>query len=205
MSDPFGQLRQVVTPLHAVGDTVDWRAAATELSVEAFPGDYRRFVSAYGAGSIEDSLYVSIPRPGESTAPLTVGRLPDDTLRAESMGGWRDRGAASRYELEDMVVWGQTNGADALCWATADRDPDRWPVAVWARQQGGWSVYDCGFAEFILRLLRADFATCPISVASLWGKGTARFLNLREEERLRDEGLDPWTGEPDPFAGMEFD
>ncbi|GGL80179.1 hypothetical protein GCM10010129_24780 [Streptomyces fumigatiscleroticus] len=88
---------------------------------------------------------------------------------------------------------------------TSERDPQQWPVAVWARQGGGWSVYDCGMADFLLRLLRADFAACPVSDATLWGAGAARFLSFAEEERLREEGLDPWTGEPDPYAGMEFD
>jgi hypothetical protein len=36
----------------------------------------------------------------------------------------------------------------------------------------------------------------------LWGKQPATFLTWREEQRLLKEGLDPWTGEPDPFAGM---
>lgn len=173
--------------------------------MESFPGDYREFVSAFGAGSIEDSLYVSIPRPGEPTAPLTAGRLPPDALLADSLRDWRMPAQASQYRLEDMLLWGQTNGGDTLCWVTSDPDPDNWQVAVWARQWGGWSVYGCGMTEFLLRLLQADFDTCPISVASLWAKGTARFLNFREEERLREAGMDPWTGEPDPFAGMEFD
>lgn len=206
MNDALGQLREVVSLLHeggAAGDTVDWQAAAAELGVESFPSDYREFVAAFGAGSFEDTLFVSIPRPGNPTASLTVGRLPDDVLESESMSGWQDSGARSRRVLADMLVWGQTNGADALCWVTSDPDPERWPVAVWARQDGGWAVHECGMAEFVLRVLRSDFDECPLSVTTLWGRGTARFLNFRDEERILDEGVDPWTGESmDPFADL---
>lgn len=206
MNDTLRLLREVVSLLHEegeAGDAVDWEAAATELGVASFPADYREFVALLGAGSFEDSLFVSIPRPGRGTAPLTVGRLPEDALESDSMNDWQDPSLGSRSALADMLVWGQTNGADALCWVASDPDPDRWPVAVWARQNGRWTVYECGMTEFILRVLRADFDVCPLSVSTLWGRGAARFLNFREEERYLDEGVDPWTGEStDPFAGL---
>ncbi|MDH2387248.1 hypothetical protein QCN29_00295 [Streptomyces sp. HNM0663] len=59
--------------------------------------------------------------------------------------------------------------------------------------------------EFLLRIFRADFPKCPISDTSLWGNFNPRFLHIREEQRLWDAGLDPWTGEVDLIAGTEFD
>ncbi|WP_367323415.1 hypothetical protein [Streptomyces sp. HUAS ZL42] len=203
MNDTLRQLRDIVSLLREegeAGDVVDWDAAAAELGVASFPGDYRAFVATFGAGSFEDSLFVSVPRPGNSAAPLTVGRLPDDALRAEVMSDWQAAGANSKYRLVDMLVWGQTNGADALCWVTSDPDSNRWPVAVWERQGGGWKIHDCGMTDFLVRLLRGDFPECPLSLATLWRRGTARFLNFREEERCLDAGVDPWTEESmDPF------
>ncbi|MFE1247612.1 hypothetical protein [Streptomyces sp. NPDC058735] len=197
MRDGLEQLRAVMPLLHEVGsagDTVDWEGAATELGVTSFPSDYRGFVTSFGAGSIEDSLYVWVPRPGTTGAPLSVGRLPADALASESMRMWQDSGAGSRHRLEDMLVWGQTNSADALCWVASDPDPDNWPVAVWERQGGGWQVHDLGMVEFLLGLLCGTFPSCPVSDETLWRAGSARFLNFRDEERSRDEGVDPWTG-----------
>jgi hypothetical protein len=186
------------------GDAVDWAAVAAEHGVALFPADYREFVEAFGAGSIEDSLFLWIPRLGSPAVPLTVGRLPETTVRSPSMGDWQDPGASARHRLEDMLVWGQTNSADVLCWATSDPDPNRWPVVVWERHGGGWKIYDCGVVEFILRLLQGNFSDCPLSDTSLWGVQSARFLNFRDEERLLDEGFDAWTGESmDPFGGLE--
>ncbi|MCF4140408.1 hypothetical protein L1856_31515 [Streptomyces sp. Tue 6430] len=154
-----------------VGDIVDWGVAAAELGVASFPADYQDFVAFLGAGSIEGSLFVSIPRPGNPTAPLTVGRLPEEVLQSDSMNEWKDFPGESGQALTEILVWGQTNGADVLCWVASGPDPDRWPVAVWARQGGGWSVYECRMTEFLLRLLRADFEACPLSVTTLWGRG----------------------------------
>lgn len=207
MNDKLNRLTDKVSMLHPsgeAGDEIVWKAAATDLGVVSFPADYRAFVAAFGAGSFEDSLFVSVPRPGESAAPLTVGRLPDEVLRSDVLDAWQRTEDGPRHRLEDMLVWGETNGADALCWVTSDPDPDRWPVAVWARQSGGWAVYECGMTEFIARVLEGDFDECPLSVTTLWRRGSARFLNFREEERFLDEGVDPWTGEStDPFAGLE--
>jgi hypothetical protein len=193
------QLRGIVSLLHeggASGDVVDWDTAAVALGVTSFPGDYQEFVSIFGAGSIEESLFVWIPRPGTVGVPLTVGRLPDAALRSKSTNVWQDPSEGSRYRLDDMLVWGQTNSADSLCWVTSDPDPDRWPVAVWERQGGGWKVHDCGITEFLLRLLRSDFPECPVSDEALWGIQSARFLNIRDEERFLDAGENPWTGRP---------
>ncbi|MFI6279555.1 hypothetical protein [Streptomyces sp. NPDC050988] len=198
MHNALRELMDIVSLLHegGAGDEVDWEAAATELHVASFPDDYREFASVFGAGSIEDSLFVSIPRPGSAGVPLTTGRLPDTALRSESMRVWQDPGAGSRSRLEDMLVWGRTNSADTLCWVASDPDPDRWPVAVWERQGGGWKVHDCGIVEFLLGLLRGDFSECPVSDEVLWRVQSARFLNFRDEERFLDEGVDPWTGRP---------
>lgn len=112
---------------------------------------------------------------------------------------------AARYRVEDMLVWGETSGADALCWITVG-EPDEWPVAVWERHGGGWAVYACGMVEFLLKVIRAEFDRCPFSEIVVWGDRSPRFLHEREEERLFDTGIDPWTGEPhpypNPFAGI---
>lgn len=61
--------------------------------------------------------------------------------------------------------------------------------------------YNCGMGEFLARTLLGDFAECPLGDLSLWAKQSALYLNAHEEERLRKQGLDPWTGQPDPYAG----
>ncbi|MEV1070141.1 hypothetical protein [Streptomyces sp. NPDC050263] len=111
MNDMLRQLRGVVSLLHEegeAGDVVDWEAAVAELGLASFPADYRGFVTLLGAGSLEDSLFVSIPRPGEPSAPLTVGRLPSDAY--DSMNEWQDSSLGSRPALVDMLVWGQQGG-----------------------------------------------------------------------------------------------
>jgi hypothetical protein len=56
-------------------------------------------------------------------------------------------------------------------------------------------------ADSLRRLMTADGAECPLSDLSLWGH-VGTFVHHEEQERRFHAGLDPMTGEPDPYAGM---
>ncbi|MEV1007135.1 hypothetical protein [Streptomyces sp. NPDC049881] len=61
---------------------------------------------------------------------------------------------------------------------------------------------ECGMVSLLLEIFTAELGENPLSGTALWGKDLVRFLHQRDEEALRTQGIDPWTGEPDPFAGM---
>ncbi|MFE3387062.1 hypothetical protein [Streptomyces anulatus] len=67
-----------------------------------------------------------------------------------------------------------------------------------------WTSYECGMVEFLRRVFSGELEACPLSDATLWGTGAQKFVHWKEERRLLS-GVDPWTGEPDPLAGVGFD
>ncbi|WP_430781699.1 hypothetical protein [Actinoplanes sp. G11-F43] len=75
-------------------------------------------------------------------------------------------------------------------------------MLVWNRGQGNWSRYDVGMVEFLRRHLAGAFPACPLGDTYLFGRGAAMYLNRTEHTRRVRSGVDPWTGEPDPYAGM---
>ncbi|MFE4828719.1 hypothetical protein [Streptomyces sp. NPDC056672] len=196
------RLLRLLPPHAGAGDIVDMRAATDRLGVP-LPDGYRRFLATYGAGTVDESLIVLSPDP-EAPSVMPVSWLGAEQLAEPTMRRWNSPEQGRGHSVEDVLVWGLTASADTMGWLTESKDPQEWPVAVWARQGGGWSLYDCGMVEFLVRVLTAEFDSCPVSDLSLWGAESPRFLNVREEERLMNEGVDPWTGLPDPYAG-EFD
>ncbi|NUS88023.1 MAG: SMI1/KNR4 family protein [Streptomyces sp.] len=184
------RLGELMDPQTGAGDTVDWTAVEERLGT-ALPEDFRRFLARYGAGTIDGMLIVLSPDP-EVPAVMPVSRLSPRVLEAPEWRQWNPSHLGRRHRAEDMLVWGLTAAADTLCWLTEDPDPQRWPVAVWARHGGGWNLYDCGMAEFLLGLFHAEFDDCPISDTGLWGNASPRFLGVREEARLMAAGVDPW-------------
>ncbi|MGW6392824.1 hypothetical protein ACWFR1_20445 [Streptomyces sp. NPDC055103] len=72
--------------------------------------------------------------------------------------------------------------------------PSSWPALVHHRGKGVWQRHDCGMAEFLVRILRADFPANRLSDLALWGRHPALLLSESEEERLLEQGIDPWAG-----------
>ncbi|MCG6499992.1 SMI1/KNR4 family protein [Kitasatospora sp. A2-31] len=173
------------------GDSVDW-GAAEKLYGKPFPGDYQAFAAAFGGGSIEQVVGIRMPAvtPDELHGN-TVSRISEAALADEAVNRWRPS-EQGRHRLEDLLIWGETAAADTLCWITADPDPDRWPVAVYSRGNLEWSVYSCGMAEFLLKLLRNEWQPWPISDASLQDMADPRFLHDKDEAAGWESGSDPW-------------
>ncbi|NEA42026.1 hypothetical protein [Streptomyces sp. SID11385] len=189
--DSFGDLRELLT-FHArsekAGDVLDWESAARELGVRSLPADYREFVTAYGGGSIEDNIGINVPASAD-----TAYAGPIKWLSVERSGGDSAVRSASRPAAPaELLRWGATIGADGLYWVAVDADPDRWPVAVWGRGDAKWTVFDRGMAGFLVGMLRAEFAFCPLTDESLWGAGGARFLHAEDELRMDEAGFDAW-------------
>ncbi|MET9652134.1 SMI1/KNR4 family protein [Streptomyces sp. JL2001] len=191
MTDYSAQLSEVLERLGNGGDRLDWGSVEVEYGVR-FPQDYVDFVARFGDGSIEETLWVAIPAPASDLAARRVDRVPEEVIEFPEANEWADARAAEKYRLEDLLVWGETDEADILCWIAEESDPDRWPVAVFSRSDAVWRVYECGMSEFIVRLLRAEFDPCPISTRRLSGLSRPRFLHTREEMRLREAGVNPW-------------
>lgn len=187
-------------PPTAESDTsVDW-ARMSESWGKEFPSDFRHFIAVYGAGAIENFLEVLKPEPrGAEPGP---DAMLMETANAERAWTREPKSVELLDTTPALIAWGVDSSSDLLCWDASDDNPELWPVLVRSRGDDLWSRYDCGMVEFLVRVMQADFAHCPLSDVSLWGVDQAAFLNQREEQRLLKAGLDPWTGEPDPFAGM---
>ncbi|MFJ8977942.1 SMI1/KNR4 family protein [Streptomyces sp. NPDC102282] len=195
-------LRQLMPPTAESDTSVDW-ARMSESWGKAFPSDFRYFIEAYGAGTIEDCL--SVLRPEPRGAESGTDDMLMETVNAESAWTREPKSADLVDASPELIAWGLDSSSDILCWDASGDDPESWPVLVRSRGDNLWSRYDCGMVEFLVRVLRAGFADCPLSDVSLWGKGHADFLNQREYQRRLKAGSDPWTGEPDPYADMFAD
>jgi hypothetical protein len=189
-------------PPETESDTVvDWDEI-TESWGRPFPAAYQRFIAVYGAGMIEDYLVIGSPEPwveppdgddNDMRAGTAFARVLWQECRKE-----RDLDGATPR----LILWALDSSGDNLCWDASDPDPEKWPVLLYNRGKAIWRRYDCGMVEFLVRHLEGDFPTCPLGDVHLFGRRRATFLTRTEYMRRLRSGVDPWTGEPDPFAGM---
>ncbi|MEV8363088.1 hypothetical protein [Streptomyces niveus] len=185
-------LRRLMPPRAEPDTSVDWSLMSRSWGTE-FPSDYRAFMEVYGPGAINNFFQVLLPEPHAEELTSPYGGMLVETLNAED--AWANR--RKEPELEGtqprLIAWGADAGADIVCWDTSGDDPAAWPVLVSDRGDAIWRRYDCGMVEFLVRVLRAEFPACPLSGLSLWGRHPALFLSESEEERLLEQGTDPWA------------
>lgn len=194
-------LRSLMPPTAECDISVDWDRMSESWGKE-FPPDYRQFIELYGAGTIQDYLVIVDPEAKGTQPKSEFGGMLHETANAENAWAEVRKSPELAGASPDLIAWGADASADLLCWDASSDDPRTWPVLVYDRDESLWSRYDCGVVEFIARVLRADFDDCPLGGLDLWGRQSATFLTEREQQRLLKEGLDPWTGKPDPYAGM---
>lgn len=194
-------LQGIMPPPAAPDLTVDWRLISESWGRQ-FPPDYQQFMGLYGAGTIEDFLVLAQPEPREAPAGPRNEEMAHETANAVLSWANVRKEPALQGLAPELIAWAADASADILCWDATDDDPSRWPVLVCNRGNMIWRRYECGMVEFLLRVLRREFDECPLGDESIWGRGRVTFLTPKEQERRLKAGLDPWTGEPDPYAGM---
>ncbi|MCZ4103020.1 SMI1/KNR4 family protein [Streptomyces sp. H39-C1] len=183
--------------------SVDWDRMSQTWGKE-FPPDYRQFIERYGPGTIQNYLVIELPEYRDAQSASPSGGMLLETVNAEAAWDREEKSPELDGTDPELITWGVDASSDLLCWDTSADDPRTWPVLVRNRDDGLWRRYDCGMVEFLARTLLGKFAECPLGDLSLWAKRSAFYLNAHEEERLRKQGLDPWTGQPDPYAAGSY-
>ncbi|MEU7606148.1 SMI1/KNR4 family protein [Streptomyces sp. NPDC040724] len=192
-------LEQIMPATHGADEDIDWPAAEAAWGTR-FPADFIAFMGRFGAGSIngEASILLPLPKPGLQWDPAEMAEETENARQSWEAEGGR---AAFDVDPEAIIAWGVTGGSDILCWLTSDPDPDRWPVLVCGRHTAdSFAVYPYGMAEFLYRLCSDEFDVSPVSI-TFWDGGHLSFVHWRKAQRRWQEGRNPETGEPDPYAG----
>ncbi|MBD0671755.1 hypothetical protein [Streptomyces sp. CBMA156] len=173
-----GELVTALPTIGPAGDGVDWAAVAADWGVE-FPGDFKDFTSVFGAGTIDNFIVVGTPvgdapRPG----PVRLRDLTPDRQANEAPSG-----------PGRLIWWGGSGDAADFYWEVTGGAPETWPVLV-RSAEGGFTGFDCGMAEFLLRML-GPRERRPLESPRLYGAPDSRFLHWREEAAL-PVTADPW-------------
>ncbi|MBR7831869.1 hypothetical protein KDL01_01270 [Actinospica durhamensis] len=143
------------------------------------PADYRWFCDTYGGGSLFQGASVMESSEFEIFAPTSAprGRCPAGLagLREYHMAGFHE---SFTYDGADLAMWngapypvypepggvlgwGMSEWGDSFFWLMRGEDPDAWPVVAWMRDPAEAFTLDCGFVEFLRRVVTGEFPWTP--------------------------------------------
>ncbi|MFD9727362.1 SMI1/KNR4 family protein [Streptomyces sp. NPDC059072] len=175
-TEAVAALAEFMPVAHGMDERVAWGEVEVAWKTR-FPSDYVRFMEVYGSGVISDGISILLPSLQAEGYPYTPGPgLEDETSIARELWETCCDEADFDVDLESIVAWGVTSGADIYCWAATDEDPDRWPVLTYVRYTDKMQLHAFGMAEFLRKVLGdAGFQEREISVTL----GEASFVNWR--------------------------
>ncbi|MFF0451712.1 SMI1/KNR4 family protein [Streptomyces sp. NPDC004609] len=132
----------------------DWDALES-IYGDHLPDDYKKFVSAYGPGCVNDQLYIFHPRASGSEG-LRLGLLWEQASQTYEQLS-RDDPEAYPYPIHParggFVPIGRSTSGNHVFLVPPGSGGREWQVAV---EMGGWALLEMGFTDFLWHALRED-------------------------------------------------
>jgi hypothetical protein len=146
------------SPLESTGE---WKDVAKEIGTP-FPEDYKKFIAAYGTGSICNEF--QIMNPFSKNKHFKLARAIEEI--AESYGNLHER-HPSEYpyppwpNLGGILRWGTTGNGDDIFWLTSEM-PDKWSVVVHHHTSARMITFrGLGMVDFLVNLLEGTLKDNP--------------------------------------------
>ena len=165
--EALAEFQTIVGPPETEIPGVNWSEIQKNLGM-SFPLDYRAWAAAYPSLEIDEFLWVRHPsefyeRVGQSGIVREFRGLnrvyPIENARHFDGDGEVIDGDPSRVFFPSeggYLPWGTTDNGDLMMWNCMGA-PEQWNVVVVDGQGIFWQEFDCGFLEFLVKLLRREF------------------------------------------------
>lgn len=144
-------------PLAPVGTPTDseWRIAEEELGV-AIPGDYKQFMTEYGAGCIDGFLWTFTPtiRNPHLNLCTQLGERSSALRLLRDRYGWNIP-YAIYPDANGMIPWARTDNGDTLYWA---RTTENYFIVVEDSRAPEWDEFALSTVEFLEKLLIGEIS-----------------------------------------------
>ncbi|MBU2714459.1 SMI1/KNR4 family protein [Zooshikella harenae] len=145
-------------PRRKSNEGTDWSEVEKQLAI-TLPADYKAFIDYYGAGWINDYIFVLTPTlEGElynlkKKSLILIDRYK--TFKAE----FPDYYPHKIYpEKEGLFPCGYTEGGGHLYWETCE-DPESWTIVIYGSGGGRWEEYKLSLTDFITKLLLKEIVS----------------------------------------------
>ncbi|WP_207401630.1 SMI1/KNR4 family protein [Phytopseudomonas dryadis] len=135
-------------------DNAAWSRCESEWQVR-LPEDFKGFISIYGAGVIDDFVWMLSPFSANSNLNFEKSRYFQESYLVMQQDFPSDYPRPSYPAPGSFLPWAVTDNGETFFWVVSG-GADSWKVGVHSVDQGEEEIYDLGCVEFLLGLLRRD-------------------------------------------------
>ncbi|CRI56987.1 SMI1/KNR4 family protein [Pseudomonas sp. CCOS 191] len=153
-----GLMKMLPPPDSPAYPNPDWARVENDHGIR-LPADYKAFIERFGAGCIDDFLWVIDPFSSSRDLNFDKGdyfRESYAVMKAEFPSDYPRPG----YPAEGAFwPWGFTENGETLVWIVKG-EPDSWSVALHSVDQGEEYLIACGCIELLCKLFRREIHSC---------------------------------------------
>ncbi len=142
------------------GSVEEWRRFQDYLGI-LLPTDYRKFVTTYGSGTIDNFLWVLNPFTRNDNLNLFLQTKVICEAYVTSKKKFPEDFPHEVYPKQGgLLPWAVTDNGDELYWITQG-EPESWPIVIYETRSPFHVIYNISITDFIYKLVSREL-TCPI-------------------------------------------
>lgn len=139
-------------------DQLIWDEVERDCGFE-FPTGYKKFVSAFGTGSIGEFLWIFNPRSENRSLNCEAIRYFQSSYEELKQDFPADYTRPAFPSLNSFLPWAVTDNGDTLVWIVDGGPADNWRVGVIASNQVEEEISGLDFVEFVVHLLEKQITS----------------------------------------------
>ncbi|WP_439214229.1 SMI1/KNR4 family protein [Duffyella gerundensis] len=144
-------------PSQRIFDNAAWAIFESKLSLR-LPNDFKKFISIYGCGAIDDFVWVLNPFSKNPNLNFEKSKYFINAYAVMRQDFLSDYPRPDYPAEGSFLPWAVTDNGETFVWVV-DGEPDSWKVAIHSSDQGEEEVYNFGCVEFILKLVNREISS----------------------------------------------
>ena len=156
-------------PAKLHSNSVDWHMVESQLSI-SLPEDYKLYIDSYGAGWVNDYIFILTPTLGDDLYNLQKqSQIMLDRYRNFKIEFPEYYPHEAFPDVGGLFPFGYTEGGGHLYWKACG-NPEDWAVVIYGSGGGRWEEYKLSMTEFLQKILKNE-VNCKMLPADLTDDG----------------------------------
>ena len=137
------------------GSSNEWSLVEKDIGIK-LPSDYKEFISTYGAGGIDEFLWILTPFVKDKNVNLLKQIDVICSSYMDSKSHFPNMFKHTAFPNHDgLLPWSITDNGNVLYWESKG-NPENWPIVVYKSRSPDYIEYKYSMTEFLTELIKGN-------------------------------------------------